>query len=641
MKSWHDVPFARLLLPLIAGIACYSAFPSIHHVYVILLICGVMLALAGLIRFGKLRIVYFTSSLRGAGIMLAFFTLGALLSAFHNPVNYGKHYSRFKLTDTILVRVQGDIREKAKAYSLFVRVEGIRTDGIWQSADGKVAVNWKKNKNLPKPDYGGRYLMAGKFTEPGSPRFDGDFNYKTWLNNKGILHVFLPKSILPSNAGENTVDFRGFIFRLRDRLNSLLVQSIQDKNAAGVASALIFGVKDRLDAGSINAFAGTGVMHVLAVSGMHVGILYAALHLIFTCFGRGKRSENVKSVLLIVILAMYAGITGMTPSVVRAVTMFGLMRLSGMLGRKNTPMNTLFATATVMLLNNPGLIYETGFQLSFAAVAGILQYYRPLFQFLRTSNGLLNRILSVLTLTICAQIYTFPLGLYHFGGFPLYFLPANLLVVPVFSLLMLLALAALIFSFWPAAAGFFGLCFTWLYTPTRHLMDFISGLPGAIQDGGLLDILLACLLLTAGWFLGMAFLHAQKRSLLAGLVLFFAIGIYTGYKKYTEINRKQVAVLYSKGAEVPVCITGRYALVLLPQVLTKNWVNNPQWIRFKRKTGIDRFQIIDPDENLVTTNFCQIKGQGFQFFDIVVTMTKKKLKSGQIGLKWNIIKPVY
>jgi len=200
---------------------------------------------------------------------------------------------------------------------------------------------------------------------------------------------------------------------------------------------LVLGQKQYLEPETKQAFAGVGAMHILAVSGLHVGLVFLLFNWLFKPLQKLPNGHIVQTVLVILVIVGYAAITGFSPSVTRASLMFALISVGNMLRRVGDIYNTIFASAFLMLLYNPDLLFSIGFQLSYIAVLGIIFIYPKLFKCLAPKYWITVKLWSLLCLAIAAQLVTFPLGIYYFHQFPTYFFITNLIVIPAAFVLLL------------------------------------------------------------------------------------------------------------------------------------------------------------------------------------------------------------
>lgn len=219
-----------------------------------------------------------------------------------------------------------------------------------------------------------------------------------------------------------------------------------DSIAYGYTSAMVLGKKTAISKRTKQHFSAAGASHLLAVSGLHVGIIYGSLCLLLFPFSPHSRTRKIASIVIIVLLWGYAYLCGLPASIIRAVTMFSISAIGMALGQKIQSLNTVFCTAFIMLLYNPYYLFEIGFQLSFGAVIGIILLYPKLYQSLSCKHTLTGWLWGMLCVSTAAQIGTLPFILYYFGSFPLYFLLTNALLIPLSTLLIYCTLALFLLS---------------------------------------------------------------------------------------------------------------------------------------------------------------------------------------------------
>src|SRR5690606_19594565 len=220
----------------------------------------------------------------------------------------------------------------------------------------------------------------------------------------------------------------GYALSLRQRMVEKLDRSFQDTDALAIASALVLGYQNQISQETLDTFSITGTIHVLSVSGLHVGIVFVVFSsLLF--WMKNKKWKIIKAMILICLIWGYALITGLSSSVLRASIMisFGIIAFS--FSRKGNIYNIIAASAFFLLLYNPHFISGIGFKLSYLAVLGIVFLYPKINTFFNIKNRFLSAIWSSSAISIAAQIATFPLVLYYFHFFPVYFLPANVLII--------------------------------------------------------------------------------------------------------------------------------------------------------------------------------------------------------------------
>lgn len=309
------------------------------------------------------------------------------------------------------------------------------------------------------PGYGARISLKGTFRLPSGPRFPGEFDYGGRLAAQGVAgtfdcyrrtEIFAFGQKREGYAEEVVRSVRAWVRRFaRERVGG---------EEGDVLTALMLGDRGEIDRSTRDAFARTGTAHVLAVSGLHVGLIALAL---FVCVS-WLRSRPLRFALFTGALGAYVVLVGAPPSVLRASVMAVVFLLAYEVGRLSRPLNTFGVAALVLLLLEPAWLFDVGFQLSFAAVAGILLLYGPLYRRLSVrfprsmGNILTGRAAQLLLLSFSAQLFTFPLTLYYFGYVSPFSPFINILVVPLTTLGLGAGLAGTLFSVLPGLPEWFG-----------------------------------------------------------------------------------------------------------------------------------------------------------------------------------------
>lgn len=272
-------------------------------------------------------------------------------------------------------------------------------------------------------------------------------------------------------TSRDSTSLRARVERWRMHLLQRMRQGPLEPRYAGVAEAMTLGWRGDLDAGLQAAFRDSGIMHLLCVSGLHVGLVAAMVGGLLVCFGRDRRGRRVRGAVQLLAVWGFALLSGLAPSTVRAALMFSLFIVSNILGRRTDSLNLLAAAAIVMLVAKPTLVCDVGWQLSFAAVAGIL-LARPVIRSFRT------RLMRAMVASTAATVATLPIVVATFHRVPLYFLVANLVVVPLAGVLLLLSICYLLIPCtlfaWPLGL---------LLQVADHLTLWVSGLPYAVAEG--------------------------------------------------------------------------------------------------------------------------------------------------------------
>ncbi|MCU0418701.1 MAG: competence protein ComEC family protein [Cyclobacteriaceae bacterium] len=347
--------------------------------------------------------------------------------------------------------------EKVKSWKVELAVGHVKTARGWQPVSGKFLLYISKAGWTQPLAFGDQLLVKGSPQRLSPPLNPGEFDFQRFLSFRNIYHQHFarPEEVLIVQH----IHQKGFLYyaiRARQWASGQLRAHIARPQAFAIANALVLGVTDGLDNELQNAYAASGAMHVLAVSGLHVGIIYGLLLLLLKPLARFSWSRWVVACVSLACLWGYAFVTGLSPSVLRAVTMFSFIALARPLGWSTNIYNTLAASAFLLLLYNPYLIMSVGFQLSYLAVLGIVYLQRPLYRLWEAPNSLLDKTWQITCVSMAAQIATFSLGLLYFHQFPTYFLFSNLFVIPGSFVVLMGGILLLAVSWLPAVASAVG-----------------------------------------------------------------------------------------------------------------------------------------------------------------------------------------
>lgn len=516
LDSLQRYPLLRLLMANVAGIMVA------HILYPVLESAAVgrvgVLSIAFVLYAAVLLFVAFIArerrSLYGMIIMLLFVSMGAvgyIISRLHTsyPWPSGK-----VLYEAHLV---SDAEHRERNIRCLLHVDAVYESGRWITVDRTIYAYFplaspqvSDEGSISYHTVGG--LQAGDTllfrARVNPPRNFSDslpFDYARYLTMQGLSGtVYLPYGSWISVENISPT-LREHFLRLRHRLQHKYLYPAFAPDAMGVISALTLGDKTQLSPEVRAAYTDAGAAHALALSGLHVGVIYIMLGFIMRGVVRRRNLRWMADVVIIIVLWAFALMVGMAASVVRAVTMCTIYSMARWVSRDNAPINVLSLTALVMLMVRPFYLFDVGFQLSFMAMASILwlePHMEMLFQ--RSSLSRLPAyFVGVVCMSLAAQAGTLPLTLYHFGTFPTWFLVTNLLVVPSLSLLLIL-------------------CVVWW-------MFALAGISWATPLGSLLQCLVqsltSCLAYIASWPCAvLSVKHFSLASTIAAYSLIYAIG---------------------------------------------------------------------------------------------------------------------
>jgi competence protein ComEC len=344
-------------------------------------------------------------------------------------------------------------------------------------------------------------LFEGRLFPIKSNNNPGDFDYKRYMQNKGIRYQsYVSKPII--KVGRSNPGLRTMAINTRLKLLAEYRKAQITGNEFAVLAALTLGEKSFLDRDLKTQFSNSGAMHVLAVSGLHVGIIFMVFSFLLKPLTVSKKGRIMRTIIIILLLWAYAFITGLSPSVMRAATMFSFIVAGQSLKRRTNIFNTIAFSALVLMLINPKIVYEVGFQLSYAAVLSIVYFQPRIAALLPVKKKLPEKAWSLFAVSVAAQIGTLPFSLYYFNQFPTYFWMSNFVVIPAATLLLYSALLFFTFSFIPVISGLIATFMIWIIKGMNWSIEVINNLPLAVISNISIDkttviILIAILILPA------------------------------------------------------------------------------------------------------------------------------------------------
>ncbi len=481
MIRWIPYTFIRITLVFIGGIITDVFFPEFISVPI-----AIALFIMCLITF---FIVFWMKQRRHISLnpgwiaLAAVFFAGLINTNYHKASSSDSHISHLsKEIRQYEITITGYPEDKGKNWKVVGEV--IRVDtGRWVSANGSVLLYLDQDAFKNSFVYGDHLIIRGApqlLTGPGNPH---EFDYREFLSYRNIYHQHFVRGGQALAIGNDPPSvIMQVAMKLRAWSVATLKTYVQGEREQGIAAALVLGVTDSLDAELLQAYSATGSMHVLAVSGLHISIIYWIVLLLMKPFRTSKHGKWFVSVVALFVLWSYAFVTGLSPSVLRAVTMFTFLEVARATSRNANIFNTLAASAFCLLVFDPYLIMSVGFQLSYLAVIGIVYVHPMLVTIFEPRSWLLNETWKVTSVSIAAQIATFPLGLFYFHQFPNYFLLSNLLVIPISFGVLILGLVVLATAFFAALANVAGYLLALCIKLMNLIVQGVDWLPFSLTD---------------------------------------------------------------------------------------------------------------------------------------------------------------
>ncbi len=485
MADWSKYPFVRMLIPMTLGIwfatiVVSFRLPFIDVLLIMLFLFG--LALLTSITLKTIRLNWLFGFIMGCYL----FHGGYALTYVHEAETQKTYYRNF----------EGDAKYYvARIYDYpTVRDNNIRVplqleyqfgDSLPSRAvTGKVMAYFQKTDTAFALRYGNLIAIDAPVNEVQGPKNPAEFDYRAYLYRKGITgQVFLKDADWVDLQTSRVNPIYAFSYRFRDILLSSLQRCGLNNDEFGVAAAILLGYDDSLADDVRKNYVAAGSMHILCVSGMHVGIIYLLASALLGFLNRKKWQKMLKHILLLAMIWFYALIAGLTPSVLRASLMISFVIIGEMLNRKGFIINSLAASAFILLCINPNNLFEIGFQLSYAAVMGIVVLQRPIYSLFYVKNKLLDKVWEITAVSLAAQIATIPFTLFYFNQFTTYFWLSNLFMTPISFIVIISGMVLLLVSWIPYVNVLVGYLVWGAVYVMNTIVSWIERLPFSIVKG--------------------------------------------------------------------------------------------------------------------------------------------------------------
>lgn len=426
-------PFVLLLPAYIAGIILQKNAPDIPIHWWLLVSYGCCIAAILLYRNAAVN----TLLLRWRLITLigSCMLTGSLFASLQDIRCYRDWYGHYLDGATAcIVDITGTAQPKEKTLYLPAAVTDVYRSGKWWHTRGTIKLYVYRKDSMPAYHAGQRFLVAVppvSIRNSGNP---GSFNYADYAARNGLFHqLFTGKDSLYILQDKPVLP--GFTERIQQALRESIRLNVTDSTTRSLIEASVLNERATLDESLLQAYMTTGIIHIIAISGMHITLL-AGLILFLLRIIPGKRMQGLRYFIAVTAVWIYITLTGFPPSAVRAAVMFSLLAIGILLNRNGNTINTWAATGLLMLCYNPYWLYDIGMQLSFLAVLSILLFYTTIRNWITTGNRILNWLWQAVAVSIAAQVLVFPLVIYYFHQFPLLGLLASV-PAAIYSILLL------------------------------------------------------------------------------------------------------------------------------------------------------------------------------------------------------------
>nr|MCH9661149.1 ComEC family competence protein [Bacteroidota bacterium] len=373
-----------------------------------------------------------------------FFSIGYANFTLRKPEYRPCHYSHQIKQQPCFFKLQIKEVLKSNKYSHKYIVEVIQTNE--KTSEGKALLSIAKGEYKGNLKVDDQIVTRAQIEAIPSPSNPHQFNYKKYLERTGVFNQFNIQPEAFTLVDTQISSLKGYSEKIRAKIISDLKRTSIEKEQRAIIQALLLGEKKEIDKQHYRDYAAAGALHILAVSGLHVGILYIIIGRVLSFLNYLKKGKYIKSIIIVLLLWGFALLAGLSPSVVRAVTMFSFFALAELTNRHTNSLNTLCLSFFTLLLIAPSWLFQVGFQLSYMAVFFIL-WIQPKLYSLYTPRFKLDRLLwSISTVTIAAQVGIAPMSIYYFHQFPGLFFITNLVVLPFLGILLCFGIIVIILN---------------------------------------------------------------------------------------------------------------------------------------------------------------------------------------------------
>jgi len=594
---WSQIPMMRIVVALIVGISIEIGFDYLNLsqqvlLPVLFLLSVSFITVAGISFLTNITWVYKLRVVNGVALSVFVISFGYVLTWFYADKNFKAHFQNYTDNETFVVRIIKPPLEKAKIVTVVAKVEEVKNKNTATKTTGNILINVLRDSSNADLNYGDVIVFNSKIEEFDKPKNPEEFSFKLYQSFHNIYHRTFLKAgdwkLIKSNQGNFLM---AKVYRVREYFLSIILWHVADKNDLAVAAAIMLGYNDYMNGEITRAYASSGALHVLSVSGLHVGIMFIMLNFVFGFMDKqGRKYQIAKAIGIIAFIWFYACLTGLSPSVLRSAMMFSMIQFGKVMAKNTNIYNIIFASALLLMLFNPFIITEVGFRLSYLAVIGIIyiqpkisalwviglsgepeykkqKWFLKPFYFLRYDLywfflKVVDFFWQIIAVSIAAQIATCPLSLLYFHQFPNLFLISNLVVIPWSNFVLFSGTTLFLVDTIPYLNVVVGCIFNFFLSTLNQFIFWIDSIPFALIQGisitifemGLLYLLIFLLCLLT---------EKRVRSvkwLIASLLVVFGLCSFYSYERITKSQQKKIVVYCAPKQSAIAFIDGRKVL---------------------------------------------------------------------------------
>lgn len=551
----ENYPILKLLFPYAIGvvIAYYADFGNRIRP-VMLILTGVFFLLAFLLTFVK---AYRWRVVKAMVMGIAFILTGILLTNMRLHPDYSSDYMENNTEWIVRVSEEPSLRKKS------VKIPAIILNSSEnKKVKAKILLYLKPSSEAEGLRYGDLLFVHAKLSRIPPPYNPDVFDNQRYMQRRGIFYSGYVNESEWERIGHKPDNIlKLFSQNTRNKLTSIYISAGMSGDELDILKAILLGDDDTLDPELKDAYSSAGVSHILCVSGMHVGVIFMIINFLLKPMDFFRSSRIIKTMIVMLVIWLYAHITGLAPSVTRSATMFTFVAIGQLLRRNTNVFHSLFASMFILLITNPLLLFEVGFQLSYLAVAGIVLFQPKLAVLYPCRTRIGSYFWSLLTVSVAAQLGTFPISIYYFAQFPNYFMLSNLCVIALSFAVIITGIALLPFSPIPFITRYVSWALTKEISIMNHIILFIENLPHAVTENIDYTIYQVILLYGVIGFVCILIYRKNRKAFWTASVLFTLFCVSFSIRK-VQLNSKTVFMAYHirKCSALGFCQQGRMVL---------------------------------------------------------------------------------
>ena len=554
---WKQAPFVRLLIPLIMGIIIQD-WALITGSILMLWMC-VLFAIFLLYYYLPLHKRYYWRNFHALFLLGLVFFHALFINWNNNPKHQSSWFGHFLSQERgILVSIDEPLERRGRFMKTTVTIKAGLLNQHLQPCFGKMLL-YIKAANTSALHISDLIFIRKSPQQIKAPDNPGAFDYQQYQARQKIYHqIFLSEHDLVKIQDGHPYLFYNLIYHVREEILSILKKFIHHPQELGIAEALLIGYKNDLDQELVQSYVTTGVVHIIAISGLHLGLIYMGLIWLFNKIPVIKNSRLIKYIAVVICLWFFAILTGASASVLRSAVMFTCIAAGKIINKNSSIENALAASAFILLCFNPDFLWDLGFQLSYLAIIGIVLFQKPIQYLLSPNNYLIKKLWEMISITTAAQIMTFPICLFHFHQFPSLFLISNLMAVPLSTMILFGEILLLVVCKCITLSTFLGILIEKMIGFLNAFISYLHRLPFSTIQNIYSDIYCTSVQYAILIFMILFILRKKKVYIKA---CFFLTTIFSTILTNATIsinNQKKVVFYQSKRGNVIDMINGKF-----------------------------------------------------------------------------------